>query len=109
MTHISMKSTGEAVNELMAARVQAITSSSIGVIGLQSDARAKPLASTRKVRSPFLPICRPRTRAACRATSSTPESASSRRSARLGQAMLWIPKPLRPGAISSRSVSDGIS
>jgi tripartite-type tricarboxylate transporter receptor subunit TctC len=55
MTHIPMKSTGEAVNELLAGRVQAVTSSSIGVIGLQSDARIKPLASTGKVRSPFLP------------------------------------------------------
>ena len=55
MTHIPMKSTGEAVNELLAGRVQAVTSSSIGVMGLQSDARIKPLASTGKVRSPFLP------------------------------------------------------
>lgn len=55
MTHIPMKSTGEAVNELLAGRVQAVTSSSIGVIGLQGDARIKPLASTGKVRSPFLP------------------------------------------------------
>ncbi|WP_077003458.1 tripartite tricarboxylate transporter substrate-binding protein [Variovorax sp. KK3] len=55
MTHIPMKSTGEAVNELLAGRVQAVTSSSIGVIGLQSDARIKALASTGKVRSPFLP------------------------------------------------------
>ena len=55
MTHIPMKSTGEAVNELLAGRVQAVTSSSIGVIGLQSDSRIKPLASTGKVRSPFLP------------------------------------------------------
>ncbi|MDR6854168.1 tripartite tricarboxylate transporter substrate binding protein [Variovorax guangxiensis] len=55
MTHIPMKSTGEAVNELLAGRVQAVTSSSIGVIGLQSDVRIKPLASTGKVRSPFLP------------------------------------------------------
>jgi tripartite-type tricarboxylate transporter receptor subunit TctC len=55
MTHIPMKSTGEAVNELLAGRVQAVTSSSIGVIGLQTDARIKPLASTGKVRSPFLP------------------------------------------------------
>ena len=35
--------------------MQAVTSSSIGVIGLQSDARIKLLASTGKVRSPFLP------------------------------------------------------
>ena len=47
--------TGEAVNEVLAGRVQAVISSSIGVIGLQNDARVKSLASTGKRRSPFLP------------------------------------------------------
>jgi len=55
MTHIPMKSTGEAVNEVLAGRVQAVISSSIGVIGLQNDARVKSLASTGRRRSPFLP------------------------------------------------------
>ncbi|VWX62844.1 Receptor [Burkholderiales bacterium 8X] len=55
MTHIPMKSTGEAVNEVLAGRVQAVISSSIGVMGYQSDARAKLLATTGKSRSPFLP------------------------------------------------------
>lgn len=55
MTHIPMKSTGEAVNELLAGRVEAMISASIGVIGFQNDARIKALASTGKVRSPFLP------------------------------------------------------
>jgi tripartite-type tricarboxylate transporter receptor subunit TctC len=55
MTHIPMKSTGEAVNEVLAGRVQAVVSASIGVIGFQSDPRVKLLASTGKVRSPFLP------------------------------------------------------
>ncbi|VTU40178.1 tripartite tricarboxylate transporter substrate-binding protein [Variovorax sp. PBL-E5] len=55
MTHIPTKSTGEAITELLAGRVQAVTSSSIGVMGLQNDARIKPLASTGKLRSPFLP------------------------------------------------------
>jgi tripartite-type tricarboxylate transporter receptor subunit TctC len=55
MTHIPTKSTGEAVNEVLAGRVQAVISSSIGVIGFQDDARIKLLASTGQSRSPFLP------------------------------------------------------
>jgi tripartite-type tricarboxylate transporter receptor subunit TctC len=55
MTHIPTKSTGEAVNEVLAGRVQAVISSSIGVIGFQDDARIKLLASTGQQRSPFLP------------------------------------------------------
>ncbi len=55
MTHILTKSTGEAVNEVLAGRVQAVISSSIGVIGFQDDARMKLLASTGQSRSPFLP------------------------------------------------------
>jgi len=55
MTHVPTKSTGEAVNELLAGRVQAVISSSIGVIGFQNDARIKLLATTGIKRSPFLP------------------------------------------------------
>ena len=55
MTHIPTKSTGEAVNEVLAGRVQAVISSSIGVIGFQNDPRMKLLASTGRARSPFLP------------------------------------------------------
>ncbi|OEZ28873.1 receptor [Variovorax boronicumulans] len=55
MTHIPTKSTGEAVNEVLAGRVQAVISSSIGVMGFQDDARVKLLASTGQARSPFLP------------------------------------------------------
>lgn len=55
MTHIPTKSTGEAVNEVLAGRVQAVISSSIGVMGFQSDPRMKLLASTGQSRSPFLP------------------------------------------------------
>jgi len=55
MTHIPTKSTGEAVNEVLAGRVQAVISSSIGVMGFQDDARMKLLASTGQARSPFLP------------------------------------------------------
>lgn len=55
MTHIPTKSTGEAVNEVLAGRVQAVISSSIGVMGFQNDPRLKLLASTGPRRSPFLP------------------------------------------------------
>lgn len=55
MTHIPTKSTGEAVNEVLAGRVQAVISSNIGVMGYQNDARLKLLASTGAKRSPFLP------------------------------------------------------
>lgn len=55
MTHIPTKSTGEAVNEVLAGRVQAVISSTIGVVGFQADPRVKLLASTGPQRSPFLP------------------------------------------------------
>ena len=54
MTHIPTKSTGEAINELLAGRVQAVISASIGVMGFQHDARIRLLASTGERRSPFL-------------------------------------------------------
>jgi tripartite-type tricarboxylate transporter receptor subunit TctC len=55
MTHIPTKSTGEAVNEVLAGRVQAVISASIGVMGFQHDPRIKLLATTGAQRSPFLP------------------------------------------------------
>jgi tripartite-type tricarboxylate transporter receptor subunit TctC len=55
MAHIPTKSTGEAVNEVLAGRVQAVISASIGVMGFQNDARMKLLATTGERRSPFLP------------------------------------------------------
>jgi tripartite-type tricarboxylate transporter receptor subunit TctC len=55
MTHIPTKSTGEAVNEVLAGRVQAVISSSVGVMGFQNDTRMKLLATTGEQRSPFLP------------------------------------------------------
>jgi len=55
MTHIPTKSTGEAINEVLAGRVQAVISASIGVIAFQTDPRIKLLASTGQQRSPFLP------------------------------------------------------
>lgn len=55
MQHIPMKSTGDAVNELLAGRVQAVTSSLIGVMGYKDDPRVKFIAYTGRQRSRFLP------------------------------------------------------
>jgi tripartite-type tricarboxylate transporter receptor subunit TctC len=55
LQHIPMKSTGDAVNEVLAGRVQAVTSATIGVVQFKSDARLKLLAYTGKLRSKFLP------------------------------------------------------
>ena len=55
LLHIPMKSTGDAVNEVLAGRVQAVTSATIGVVQFKSDARLKLLAYTGKSRSKFLP------------------------------------------------------
>jgi len=55
LQHIPMKSTGDAVNEVLAGRVQAVTSATIGVMQFKGDARMKLLAYTGKSRSKFLP------------------------------------------------------
>ncbi|MBE7367247.1 tripartite tricarboxylate transporter substrate binding protein [Ramlibacter pallidus] len=55
MQHVPMKSTGDAVNEVLAGRVQGVTSSLIGVTGFKSDARLKILAYTGTQRSKFMP------------------------------------------------------
>lgn len=55
MQHIPMKSTGDAVNEVLANRVQGVTSATIGLIGFRQDSRIKLLAYTGKQRSKFLP------------------------------------------------------
>ena len=55
LQHIPMKSTGDAVNEVLAGRVQAVTSATIGVVQFKSDPRLKLLAYTGKSRSRFLP------------------------------------------------------
>lgn len=55
MQHIPMKSTGDAVNEVLAGRVQAVTSATIGVVQFKSDARMRLFAYTGKSRSRFLP------------------------------------------------------
>lgn len=55
MQHVPMKSTGDAVNEVLAGRVQGVTSSLIGVTGFKQDPRLKLLAYTGTHRSRFLP------------------------------------------------------
>jgi tripartite-type tricarboxylate transporter receptor subunit TctC len=55
MQHIPMKSTGDAVNEVLAGRVQGVTSATIGVVGYRQDPRIKLLAYTGTQRSKFLP------------------------------------------------------
>jgi tripartite-type tricarboxylate transporter receptor subunit TctC len=55
MQHVPMKSTGDAVTELVAGRVQGVTSALIGIVPFKQDARVKLLAYTGAQRSRFLP------------------------------------------------------
>ncbi|HEY8357076.1 MAG TPA: tripartite tricarboxylate transporter substrate-binding protein [Ramlibacter sp.] len=55
MQHVPMKSTGDAVNEVLAGRVQGVTSSLIGITGYKADPRIKILAYTGEKRSKFMP------------------------------------------------------
>jgi len=55
MQHIPMKSTGDAVNEVLAGRVQGVVPAVIGVVPFKQDARIKLLAYTGSQRSRFLP------------------------------------------------------
>ena len=55
MQHIPMKSTGDAVNEVLAGRVQGVTSSLIGIAAFKGDPRLKTLAYTGTTRSRFMP------------------------------------------------------
>jgi tripartite-type tricarboxylate transporter receptor subunit TctC len=55
MQHVPMKSTGDAVNEVLAGRVQGVASSLIGVTGFRNDPRMKILAYTGPQRSKFMP------------------------------------------------------
>ena len=55
MQHIPMKSTGDAVNETLAGRVQGVVPAVIGVVPFKQDARIKLLAYTGATRSRFLP------------------------------------------------------
>lgn len=55
MQHIPMKSTGDAVNEVLAGRVQGVTSAVIGVAAYKTDSRIRLLAYTGPTRSKFMP------------------------------------------------------
>jgi tripartite-type tricarboxylate transporter receptor subunit TctC len=55
MQHIPMKSTGDAVNETLAGRVQGMVPALIGVVPFKQDPRIKLLAYTGTTRSRFLP------------------------------------------------------
>jgi tripartite-type tricarboxylate transporter receptor subunit TctC len=55
MQHIPMKATGDAVNEVLANRVQGVTSATVGVVGFRKDPRIRLLAYTGRERSKFLP------------------------------------------------------
>ncbi|MBC7437620.1 MAG: tripartite tricarboxylate transporter substrate binding protein [Bdellovibrionales bacterium] len=55
MQHIPMKSTGDAVNEVLAGRVQGVTAALIGITPFKQDPRLKLLAYTGNTRSRFLP------------------------------------------------------
>ena len=55
MQHIPTKSTGDAVNEALAGRVQGVAPATIGVMGFRQDPRIHLLAYTGRKRSRFLP------------------------------------------------------
>ena len=55
MVHVPFKATGEAVNEVLAGRAQAVIAANIGAIPYVHDPRVHALASTGKQRSKFLP------------------------------------------------------
>jgi tripartite-type tricarboxylate transporter receptor subunit TctC len=55
MVHVPFKATGEAVNEVLAGRAQAVSAANIGAIPYVNDARVRALASTGARRSKFLP------------------------------------------------------
>lgn len=55
LQHIPTKSTGDAVTELLAGRVEIVTGATVGMLAYQKDARVKLLAYSGKERSRFLP------------------------------------------------------
>ncbi|WP_144633492.1 tripartite tricarboxylate transporter substrate-binding protein [Bordetella genomosp. 13] len=55
LQHIPTKSTGDAVTELLAGRVEVVTGASIGMLAYRNDARVKLLAYSGQQRSQFLP------------------------------------------------------
>jgi len=55
VVHVPFKATGEAVNEVLAGRAQAVIAANIGAIPYAKDARVRMLGSTGQQRSKFLP------------------------------------------------------
>jgi tripartite-type tricarboxylate transporter receptor subunit TctC len=55
MQHVPMKSTGDAVNEVLAGRVQGVTATLVGLTAFKADPRMKILAYTGAQRSKFMP------------------------------------------------------
>ena len=55
VVHVPYKSTGEAVNEVLAGRAQAVISANIGALPFIKDPRVRAIGSTGKKRSKFLP------------------------------------------------------
>lgn len=55
MQHIPMKSTGDAVNEVLAGRAQGVTAALVGIVAFKQDPRIRMLAYTGPQRSKFLP------------------------------------------------------
>lgn len=55
VVHVPYKSTGEAVNEVLAGRAQAVIAANIGALPYMKDARVRAIGSTGTKRSKFLP------------------------------------------------------
>src|SRR5258706_13608987 len=55
MVHVPFKATGEAVNEVLAGRAEAVIAANIGAIPYIKDARVRAIGSTGTKRSKFLP------------------------------------------------------
>lgn len=55
VVHIPLKATGEAINEVISGRAQAVIAASIGALAFAKDSRLRLLGSTAPTRSKFLP------------------------------------------------------
>ena len=55
IVHIPLKATGEAINEVISGRAQAVIASSIGVLGFTKDSRIRVIGVTSTKRSKYLP------------------------------------------------------
>jgi tripartite-type tricarboxylate transporter receptor subunit TctC len=55
VVHVPLKATGEAINEVISGRAQAVIAASIGALGFAKDSRIRILGVTSKKRSKYLP------------------------------------------------------